>query len=168
MRNLKTLLLIAVFTFGIGGAVNAQKVAHIDFQKLITEMPDYKAMTAEIKKLEKTYQNDIEGMAKKLEAKKNKYETEAATQTEITNRTRAQEVQQDYTRIQQYEREAFKELQAKQTAKLKPIIEKARKAIDDVAAAKGFVYVLDSTEGKSLLVKKGTDLYSSVKAKLGF
>ena len=168
MKNLKTLLLIAVFTLGIGGAVNAQKVAHIDFQKLITEMPSYKAMTAEMEKLSKTYKNDIEEMAKTLEGKIKKYEAEQGTQTDITNKTRAQEVQQDRLRIQQYEQSAYQELQEKQNKQLNPIIEKAQKAIQDVATAKGLEYVLDATQGKSLLVAKGTDIYSAVKAKLGF
>ena len=168
MKNLKTLLLIAVFTLGIGGAVNAQKVAHIDFQKLITEMPAFKAMNTEMEKLQKTYKNDIEEMAKTLEAKIKKYEAEAGTQTEITNKTRAQEVQQDRLRIQQYEQTAYQELQEKQNKQLNPIIEKAKKAIDDVASAKGIEYVLDATEGKTLLVAKGVDIYAAVKAKLGF
>jgi len=168
MKNLKTLLLIAVFTLGIGGAVNAQKVAHIDFQKLITEMPVYKSMTAEIEKLSKTYKNDIDEMAKTLEAKIKKYEAEQGTQTDITNKTRAQEVQQDRLRIQQYEQTAYQELQEKQNKQLNPIIEKAQKAIQEVATAKGFEYVLDATQGKTLLVAKGTDLYSAVKTKLGF
>ncbi len=58
-------------------------------------------------------------------------------------------------------------MQKKQAEGLEPIIEKAQKAIEEVAAAKGILYVLDFY-GKGLLVKKGEDLYDAVKAKLGF
>jgi outer membrane protein len=125
-------------------------------------------MNVEMEKLSKTYKNDIEEMAKTLEAKIKKYEAEGATQTDITNKTRAQEVQQDRLRIQQYEQTAYQELQEKQNQKLNPIIEKAQKAIKDVADAKGLEYVMDATPGKTLLVAKGMDLFSAVKAKLGF
>ena len=47
-------------------------------------------------------------------------------------------------------------------------LEKAQKAIDEVAAAKGVLYVLDASVGKGLLVKKGQDIFNAVKAKLGF
>ena len=168
MRNLRTLLLIAVFTLGIGGAVNAQKVAHIDYSKLILEMPAFKALSSDMEKLQKTYQSELESMEKKFIEKQNKYEAEAQTQTEITNKTRSQELKQDSDRLQQYLQEARLETQRKQGEKIKPILEKAKKAIEEVAASKGILYVFDSSEGKGLLVKKGEDLYAAVKAKLGF
>ena len=59
-------------------------------------------------------------------------------------------------------------MQKKQADGLNPIIEKAKKAVEDVAASKGIVYVLDASMGKGLLVKKGEDLFNAVKAKLGF
>ena len=33
MKNFKTLLLIAVFTLGLAGVTNAQKIAHVDYQR---------------------------------------------------------------------------------------------------------------------------------------
>lgn len=169
MKNLKTLLLIAVFTLGIGGAVNAQKVAHVNFEELISKMPETTALKAEMEKLQKTYKDEITGMAKKLDATIKKYTAEQATQTQVINETRAQEVQQERARIQQAEQAAYQDMQKRQNDKLVPIIEKARKAISDVAAEKGIIYVLDSTEGRALLVfDKGENLYNAVKAKLGF
>ena len=68
MRNFKTLLFIAIFTLGTGVA-NAQKLGHIDFEKLVAEMPATKKLKSDIEKLGKTYQDEIEGMGKKLDAK---------------------------------------------------------------------------------------------------
>lgn len=168
MRNLKTLLLIAVFTLGIGGVANAQKVGHIDFQKLIAEMPATKKLKTDMEKLGKTYQDEIESMAKKLDAKMKKYTAEQNNQTKEINEIRAKEVQTDNQRYEQLRRTAMQEMQKKEAEGLNPIIEKAQKAIEDVAAAKGILYVIDATPGKGLLVKKGEDLYAAVKAKLGF
>ena len=71
-------------------------------------------------------------------------------------------------RIQEFQQSASKQLQQKELELLKPIMEKAQKAIQKVAAAKGFDYVLDATEGSGLLVAKGTDLLADVKKELGF
>lgn len=168
MRNLKSLLLIAVFTLGLGGVANAQKMGHIDFEKLVAEMPATKQLKADIEKLGKTYQDEIEGMAKKLDAKMKKYTAEQNNQTKEINEIRAKEVQTDNQRYEQLRQTAYQEMQKKQAEGLKPIIEKAQKAIEEVAATKGILYVLDASVGKGLLVKKGEDLYVAVKAKLGF
>ncbi|MFT7442275.1 MAG: outer membrane protein [Maribacter sp.] len=168
MKNLKTLLLIAVFTLGLGGVANAQKTGHIDFEKLVAEMPQTKKLKQDIEKLGKTYQDEIEGMAKKLDSKMKKYTAEQNTQTQEINESRAQEVQQERARYEQLRQTAYQEMQKKQAEGLEPIIEKAQKAVEEVAAAKSIVYVLDASLGKGLLVSKGDDLFGAVKTKLGF
>lgn len=168
MKNFKSLLLIAVFTLGFGGVANAQKSGHIDFEKLVAEMPATKKLKLDIEKLGKTYQDEVEGMAKKLDAKMKKYTQEQNTQTKEINEIRAKEVQQENQRYEQLRQTAYQDMQQKQADGLKPIIEKAQKAIEEVAAAKGILYVFDASMGKGLLVKKGEDLYAAVKAKLGF
>ncbi len=168
MKNLKTLLLIAVFTLGVGGVANAQKMGHIDFEKLVAEMPATKKLKLDIEKLGKTYQDEVEDMAKKLDAKMKKYTQEQNAQTKEINEIRAKEVQQENQRYEQLRQTAYQDMQQKQADGLKPIVEKAQKAIEEVAAEKGIVYVLDASMGKGLLVKKGEDLYNAVKAKLGF
>jgi outer membrane protein len=72
------------------------------------------------------------------------------------------------TRIQQYQQTAQKELQQKQEDILKPILEKARLAIQKVAKAKGYQYVLDASTGSGVLMAEGPDLLADVKKELGF
>ncbi|WP_299059987.1 OmpH family outer membrane protein [uncultured Polaribacter sp.] len=168
MKNLKSLLLIAVFTLGVVGFANAQKVGHIDFEKLVAEMPQTKTLKLDMEKLGKSYQDEITAMGKKIEATQKKYVAESESQTNETNDKRAQELQGEAAKIEQARKFAYQDMQKQQNEGLKPIIEKAQKAIEEVAAAKGVLYVLDASIGKGLLVKKGEDLYAAVKAKLGF
>jgi outer membrane protein len=164
MKNFKTLLLVAIFTLGVSGFANAQKIGHIDYQRVIDNMPETRALGTTLEKLGKSYQSEIEGLKKKLEAKVQKYTAEQATQTETTNKQRAQEVQTDKARFDQAQKAAYQEMQKRQAQDLEPIVKKAEKAIEDIAATKGILYVFDS---KSLIVKKGQDLYDAAKAKLG-
>ncbi|MDY0780876.1 OmpH family outer membrane protein [Tenacibaculum sp. IB213877] len=169
MKHLKTLLLVAIFTIGLGGVANAQKTAHINTDKLLAEMPETKALKAELERLQKTYRDDIEGMFKKLEAKVKKYEAEGKSQTQETNQQRAIEVQQDRQKIAQAEQAMNQEMGKKYQEKTMPILKKAEDAIKAVAAEKGIIYVLDAAPGKGLIVyDKGEDIYPAVKAKLGF
>ncbi|MBE7628641.1 OmpH family outer membrane protein [Tenacibaculum piscium] len=169
MKHFKTLLLVAIFTIGFGSIANAQKTAHINTDKLLSEMPATKSMKAELEKLNKTYRDDIEAMYKRLEAKIKKYEAEGKSQTQEVNQQRAIEVNQDRQRISKAEQSAGQEMQKKYQEKTLPILKKAEQAIKDVAAAKGIIYVYDAAPGKGLIVyDKGNDIYSAVKAKLGF
>lgn len=164
MKNLKSLLLIAIFTLSVSNIVNAQKVAHIDYQRVIDNMPETRAAEVKLEKIGKTHQADIVAMAKKLDAKIKKYQAEQATQTKETNEKRALEVKQENQQYEQARRYAYEDIEKRRAIDIQPIIKKAQKAVEEVAAAKGILYVFDA---KSLIIKKGEDLYDAVKAKLG-
>ena len=61
-------------------------------------------------------------------------------------------------------------MQQKQGELLKPVFEKAEKAIEEVAKEKGLIYVFDSGVGNRTILYKSNqsiDLLPLVKAKLG-
>lgn len=166
MKQFKKLLLIAVFTLGVVGAANAQKIGHIDTNKLVQEMPETAKMIEELSKTEKTLKDDIEAAQKAFQDKLKRFEAEYEAQTPETNQKRAQEAQQDEARIKQAFQAGQGKLAEKSRELMEPIREKALKAIKDVADAKGITYVFD-TAGL-IVFDKGIDLYDAVKAKLGF
>lgn len=164
MKHFKTLLLIAVLTLGFGSIQAQNKTAHINFQELVILMPEIKVMNDELAKLDKTQQDDLKAADLALKAKLAKYKSEAASQTEAENQKRQLEVQNDEQRLYSTSQVAQKTMGEKRNEKLAPIVEKAQKAINDVAKEKGIAYVFDSS---SLLTATGTDLMVDVKAKLG-
>ena len=78
-----------------------------------------------------------------------------------------EEVESLKEKIQKYAQTADQEIQKKRFDLLKPIIEKAQKAVSDVAKEKGYTYVFDASPGKGLIVFEGEDLLPLVKTKLG-
>jgi len=167
MRKLKSLLIVAFLALGASGVANAQKVGHVNLERVIANMPETRALQSEIAKITKTYKDDIDGMGKKFEAKYKKYSAEQASQTDDVNKQRAEEIQNERNRIVQAEQAAVQDIQEKQQTKLIPILQKAEKAIKEVAKAKGLLYILDGSAGKGLLVADGTDIYNDLKVKLG-
>jgi len=164
MNVIKTLVLITVLTFGMN-TVNAQtKLAHINTEELVSAMPETKALQAKLEKLGKTYDNEVKAKESELKAKFEKYNAEFESQTEATNADRTKEVQLEAQKIEQFKQEAVKDLQKQEQEGLQPILEKAQKAIDDVAAVQGYDYVLNVS---TLVVAKGKDLLADVKTKLG-
>lgn len=169
MKNVKRIAVALVLFVAATGFVNAQsKVAHINVQQLLSEMPEMKAAQAELKKLQETYQADIEGSVTELRNKYTQYSNEATSKTEEENQKRAQELQGFEKNIDDARNAAMQAMQQKQQELFAPISEKAKAAIEKVAAAQGFDYVIDATPGLSLVVANGKDLLPDVKKELGF
>jgi outer membrane protein len=96
-----------------------------------------------------------------------RYQAEVETVTDEENQKRSQEMQMTQRRIQEHSQKARQELQKKQNELIAPVIEKARGAIQKVARAKGYDYVLDSTTGTGVILADGYNLMPDVKKELG-
>lgn len=169
MKHFKTLLFVAVLFIGSTSFMNAQsKVAHINTQELVEAMPKMKAAQAQLEKLAKTYQASIQEMAQEYETKTKQYDAEASTKTDEENGKRLAEVQGMQQSIAGYQKQAQEDLQKKEADLMKPIYDEARAAIQAVAKAQGFDYVLDAMNGQGVLFANGKDLLADVKKQLGF
>jgi len=169
MKQFKTLLFAAILFVGATSFTMAQsKVAHINTNELIEAMPQMKTAKTELEKLSKTYEAEIQKMATEYQSKIKQYQAEVDTKTEEENAKRAEEVQTIEQSIRQYQAQAQEDIQKKQEELMKPIFEKAKVAIQKVAKAQGFQYVLDSTQGSGVLLADGKDLMADVKKELGF
>ena len=169
MKNLKSLLLATLMIALPMTATFAQsKIAHIDTQKLISEMPEVVSAQKELKKLEESYTTEMENTYKEFQTKAQTYAADAANQTEITNQARQKELETMQQNIQQYQQTVSQELQKKSVEMMRPLIDKAKASIDKISAELGFEFVLDSSTGGSVLSAKGKDLMAEVKKDLGF
>lgn len=164
MKNLKSLLLIAVIALGFNTMQAQTNVAHVDLGSIIKLMPETSTMNSTLEKLSKTYTDEIKAKEAELIALTNRYQAESESQTDEENMKRAQEVQTEQARIQQSLQIADQDIQKKSNEMLEPIIIKARQAVTDVANEMNFQYVLDAS---SLIVAEGTDITVMVKTKLG-
>lgn len=167
MKKVKSLLIAAALFLGVSTTVMAQsKVAHIDVQTLVTELPAMKSAEAELKKVGEGYEKDFNSMMTEYQNKIQKYQVEAATAGDLKNEERAKEINELEQRIQQFQTTAQQDLQKKQIDLTQPIFEKARTAIQKVARAKGYEYVLDSSMGSGVIMADGPDLMADVKKEL--
>jgi outer membrane protein len=169
MKHLKKIAVALVLFVAATSFVNAQsKIAHIDVQKLLADMPAMKTAESELKKLSETYQADIQASMTELQNKYTQYKNEASSKSEDENQKRALELQGFEKSIGEAQQAAQQEIQKKQGELFGPISETAKAAIEKVAAAQGYDYVVDAQAGGGLIVAKGKDLLAEVKQELGF
>ena len=168
MKHLYTLLLSLMVFIAPLNVMAQSKVAHINTQQLISEMPEVIAAQNELKKLEDQYGKEMENSVKEFQTKAQTYHGDAQNQTDLINQQRQVELQEMQQRIQDFRETAAQELQKRSADMMRPLYEKARAAIEKVAAAQGFDYVLDSSPGGSVIMASGKDLLPDVKTSLGF
>ena len=92
MNQLKMAVVGLALVFATTQFAQAQgKVAHINVQQLLSEMPEMIEANAELKKLQETYRADIESSYTELRNKFQQYQNEAAGKTAEENKKRAVE-----------------------------------------------------------------------------
>ncbi len=169
MKNVKKIVVAIVLFVAATSFVNAQsKVAHINVNDLLQQMPEMIAAQAELKKLQETYRADLQGAMTELQNKSTQYQNESTSKSREENEKRVLELQEIQKNIEGVEQAAMQDMQKKQGELFAPISDKAKAAIEKVAAEQGFDYVIDASQGGGLIVAKGKDLLSAVKVELGF
>ncbi len=169
MKQLKKVAVAVVLFIAATSFVQAQsKIAHINVTELLSQMPEMKAAQAELKKLEETYRADIQSSLDELKNKLTQYNNEASAMSQEENQKRALELQTFERNIGEAQQAAQQELGQKQAELFEPISKKAKEAIEKVAAAQGYDYVVDASPGSGVIVAKGKDLLPDVKKELGF
>lgn len=168
MKQVKKIAVALMLFVAATSFVNAQsKLAHIDVTQLLSAMPEMKSAEAELKKLQETYGADIQASMTELRNKYTQYQNEAASKSKEENEKRAVELQGMEKTVGEFQQNAQQEIQKKQAELFAPISEKAKAAIERVAAAQGIDYVIDAQPGGGLIVASGKDLLADVKKELG-
>jgi len=164
------IVLITVFFFVTFASFGQSKgkFGHLNSNDLLDVMPEKTAAEKTIQDYAKQMETQLLEMQTELEKKYNDYTANQATYSEVVKKTKEEELMSMQQRIQSFQQTAQTELQKKEQELLKPIIEKAQKAIADVSKENGYSYVFDTGVGTLLHWPKDTDdLLPLVKTKLG-
>jgi outer membrane protein len=169
MNKTKNLLLAGLLSLaGLFTAQGQNKFGYIEFQSLLVEMPDYKKANTDMEAYGKQFQDQLRTMSTELDTKYNDYQKNEGKMPEAIKELKQKELRDMQMRIQEFQETAQEKIRDKETELLKPIIEKAKKAIADVAKENGYSYIFDSSPGTPLLYKpEGDDVMKLVMKKLG-
>jgi outer membrane protein len=144
----------------------SQKLGHVDSAALLEAMPERAALEAEYQKHAEDLETYLTSLQTEFQALYADYQQNAATWPEPVLQAKQKELTDKESQIGQFQQTAAQELQVKEAELLQPLIDKAKKAIEDVGAENGYTYVFDSSIGV-LLYQGGDDLLPLVKTKLG-
>lgn len=166
-RTIKITLLALAMVFMTQATYAQAKFGYINSLELLTKMPDVKAADKRIadfyagKEVKlKQYQSEFD--AKYVEVQKMADElSEASLEAELKVLASLQ------NRIDQYRSSASDELATKRQTEYAPIVEKATKAVQDVAKENGYTYIFDNANATIIYAPEGDNILNLVMTKLG-
>lgn len=163
---MKKLLLAIALIAGSTLSGFSQKFGHIDSNELMLLMPERKTAEAEVQNLTQELQNTLEAMTAEYQAKIAEYQKSEATLSNSVKELKAREIGELEQRIQAFQVRAQEDLKVKENELLAPMIEKARKSIEEVGRENGFTYIFDVSSGATVY-EAGENVMPLVKKKLG-
>lgn len=167
MRHfLKVITFCAVLFIGTGASAQTLKFGHIDFQQLLTAMPERAVAQQAMEKLKTDLEAQLGIMQKEYQTKGQEYVAQVKEMTDAVRQTKEDEIQSLQQRIQTFSQQAQENLQKEESNKFQPIIEKARKAIGEVAKEQGLIYVFEVNGVLYFNPTQSMDLLPLTKTKL--
>ena len=130
-------------------------------------MPGRDSAQAALQKEVEDLQAEMEAMKKEYENKVNDYMAKREQLSELIRKSKESDLQAMGARIEEFQQNAQKMLEERQEALLKPIIDRAKKAIEEVGKENGYTYIFDAGVGTVLYSQDSDDIMPLVKKKLG-
>ncbi|MGZ3945164.1 MAG: OmpH family outer membrane protein [Mucilaginibacter sp.] len=171
---MKKLLIAGLLLLGVVLATNrasAQtKVGYINMGQLVQQLPETKTLQDQINAYSKQFLDQLTAMNTDFQAKVKDYEAHKSAMTDAARTAREAELSDLQKRLQEYSNNSQQQVEAKSNELAKPLFDKVKAAVTQVAREKGYAYVINSSaaQGDLLLVSPtGDDLTTDVKTKLG-
>lgn len=152
---MKKLLFVALMVLGTTMGVKAQqRYAVIDTKYILERIPAYKEADAKLKLTGEQWQKEIDDLQVQLDKMYKNYESEQFMLTDALKKKREDELFEKEKQVRDlqkkrfgYEGDLFKERQRL----IKPVQDKVYDAIQKIATSRSYDFVLDKSEGITII-----------------
>jgi outer membrane protein len=166
MQYCSLMLVLALMAFSTNSFAQ-QKIAYVDADQILPNMPEYKRAKAEVENYRKILEKQLEGK----QAEMQQYyadvtnKVQAGSMPPVEQKAAEAKLAKMQEELQKLALKADEDLLKKEQDLTKPLYTKFESALTSVAKANGYAYVLD----KKLLLYDGggIDATKKVKAQLG-
>lgn len=162
-------LTLAVALMMSATSLFAQKFGRINTQEIIVTMPETKEMQTNLEAYAKDLEANIETINVEFNNKLQEFQKNMNTYSDAVRNLKQKELQELQLRSEEFSRVAQGDYHKKQNELLAPIIEKAREAINKVAAAGSYLVIFDTSAGSMAYFDEAalTDIAPEVRKELG-
>lgn len=161
------LLIIAlVSTFSING-IAQNKIGHINSQEILSVLPERVTAEQKVESFAKEKETFIQNLYLEYQSEVQKLQEMPATATQTEKTSQQNLVVKIQERLGAAEQNARQDISALEQELIQPMLNKVQDAINAVAKANGFAYILDTGMGAVVYAEGGEDISGLVKAHLG-
>lgn len=154
LHSLFAAIVALAMTFGVSSLQAQQKLAYVDSEYIMANIPEYEDAQEELNSMSTQWQNEIKAIYDKVEQMYRDYKTESVLLSEEQKAAREQAIinkEQEAKNLQMRYFGSEGELFQKRSELIQPIQEKIYTAITDMAKQKGYAFVFDLASGTSIL-----------------
>lgn len=152
-------------------SAQAQKVAYVDMQYILHNLPQYETANEQLSMISKRWQKEIDAVSHEAQLLETNYQTEQIFLSPELKKKREEEILAKQTEALELKRTYFGkdgELFKKREALMRPIQDEIYQAIQEVAADKKYDVVKDRSADPSLIyMSSKLDISDQVLEKLG-
>ena len=151
---MKKVFLLAAFSLCIIGIANAQRYAVIDTKYILDKMPEYKLAQKNLDDVAAAWQKEIDGLQQELDRMYKDFDAEQVMLSDELKKKREDQlfVKEKNLRDLQRQRFGFEgELFKKRQELIKPVQDKVYNAVQKLAVARGYDFILDKSEGITVI-----------------
>ena len=163
MKKLFVFALAAFATLSL----QAQSFGRVNFSELVALMPEMDQAREVIAASQKEAEETYSAMVEEFQSKYTQYTQKRDSWTAAIRESKERELSDMQNRIQEFQNNISQELQQQQNQLQAPIYEKANKAVQELAKAKGLTALFDSTQALYFDETKVVDLTPEARKALG-
>ena len=173
MKKLFYITLCAAGLFLLGGTqtTQAQKIAFVDMQYILKNLPQYETANEQLSMVSKRWQREVDALNEEARVLQSNYQTEQIFLSEEMKQKREAEILAKEKEALEAKRRYFGkdgELFKKREALLKPIQDEIYSVIQDIAQEKHYDFVKDRSADPSLIyMSSKMDISDQVLQRLG-
>lgn len=150
---MKKLILAAAILFA-GFAADAQRYAIIDTKFILDRMPEYKEAQKQLDDVAAGWQKEIDAQQQELDKMYRDFEAEQVMLTEDLKKKREDQLFLKEKTLRELQRKRFGfegDLFKKRQELVKPVQDKVFNAVQKLAVARGYDFILDKSEGITVI-----------------
>jgi outer membrane protein len=151
---MKKLLFIFCICFAFTANTHAQRYAVIDSKYILSKLPEYKEAQDKLDQFSKMWQQEIDQKSADLDKMYKDYDAEKVMLSDELKKKREDEIYNKEKELRDLQRKRFGyqgDLFKKREELIKPIQDKVYNAIQKLAVAKLYDFVLDKSEGITVI-----------------
>src|SRR5689334_16992688 len=151
---MKKILLIAVISMLAGFAVKAQRYAIIDTKYILDKMPEYTDADKKLQAVSDQWQKEIDQKQADLDKMYKDYDAEKFMLSDDLKKKREDELFNNEKELRDLQKKRFGyqgDLFKEREKLVKPLQDKVYNAVQKIAVARGYDFILDKSEGITVI-----------------